>query len=291
MQGFENDTLSPFRIRPAKFAVSVAPTDIQCFGNNTGSAIATVTHGKPPYRYEWSNGTVLTTSALTTTASNLPAGTHYVIVTEANGCVTFCSFTIGQPAAPLNVSAVTSDITCNGTATGSIDVTTTGGTPPYTYSWTPGGSTTEDISNLIADTYTLTVKDSNNCTYVTAYTLNEPYTLVSTPSLVNVNCFGASTGTASVSTTGGTTPHSYLWSNSETTAEILNIPAGAYSVTVTDFNGCKDTLNFNITQPAAPVTAAVTTQNVYCNGESSGSVNWWHPAELHHTRMSGIKAN
>jgi len=271
MQGFNEVDHPTFRIIPAKFAVTVAPTDVPCFGVNGGSAVATVTHGKPPYRYEWSNGTVQTTSALTASVSNLPAGTHYVIVTDVNGCVTFCSFTIGQPAAALEVNATTSNISCNGTSTGSIDITTTGGTMPYLFNWS-NGATTEDLNNVAVGTYTLTVTDNHACTNVSSYTLSQPYTLVSTPSSVNINCFGASTGSASVSTTGGTAPYTYLWSNGGTTTEIVNIAAGAYSVTVTDFNGCQNILNYNITQPAAAVSVAVTTQNAYCNGESSGSV-------------------
>jgi len=271
MLGFNDVDGAKFRIEPAKFVVTVAPTDAPCFGVNGGAATANVVHGKPPYRYEWSNGTVHNISATTDAVSGLSAGTHYVIVTDANGCVTFCSFVIGQPAAALAVESVLTNVSCNGTPTGSVNITTTGGTAPYGYNWS-NTATSEDLLNVVAGTYTLTVTDSHGCTNVSSYTLTQPYALISTPSSTNVECYGSSTGTASVSTTGGTPPYEYQWSTTDTTAAIINIPAGAYSVTVTDFNGCQNVLNYNITQPSAPIAISVTTQDVFCNGESTGSV-------------------
>ncbi|MGD9494202.1 MAG: gliding motility-associated C-terminal domain-containing protein [Bacteroidales bacterium] len=272
MQDFNDVDGDIFRITPARFEVSVAPSDAPCFGINGGSAIATVTHGKPPYRYEWSNGTVHTNVvSLTDAVSNLPAGTHYVIVTDINGCVTFCSFVIGQPEAALTIDAISTNISCNGTPSGSINISTSGGTTPYSFNWS-NGATTEDITNVTAGTYILTVTDSLGCTNVSSYTLTEPYPLISTASSTNPGCYGAASGFAAVSSTGGTPPYNYLWNTGDTTQSISNITAGAYSVTVTDFNGCENILTYAITQPADPVSIIISTQDVFCNGESSGSV-------------------
>lgn len=272
MLGFNDVDGAPFRIEPAKFVVTVAESDVPCYGTNGGQATATVSHGKPPYRYEWSNGVVHNTSATTDAVNGFVAGTHYVIVTDANGCVTFCSFVVGQPAEALTVESLLTDITCNGTATGSIDITTSGGTPPYGFIWS-NSATTEDLANVVAGTYTLTVTDSLGCTNISSYTLTQPLTLVSTGTETDVACYGASTGSATVATTGGTPPYNYLWNTGDTTTSINSIAAGAYSVTVTDYNGCQNIVNYNITQPAAPVSLTVTTQNVFCNGGSSGSIS------------------
>lgn len=271
MLGFNSIDPPTFRIRPAKFDVVVTPVAAACHGQASGSASAVVSHGTPPYRYEWSVGSPHVSSLTTDAISNLPAGTHYLIVTDANNCVTFTSFDITEPAAELAIEAIVTDVSCHATPTGSIQVNTSGGTTPYTFAWS-NGQTTEDISGLVDGAYTLTVTDANGCTAIETWIVNEPLLLSSTASSVNVNCFGDAGGSASVTTTGGTTPYQYLWSNGDTTFNTDSLVAGPYSVTVTDFNGCTNVLNFTIVQPAAPLTLGVSISDALCNGEQSGSI-------------------
>ncbi len=271
MQGFNDVDHPPFRIRPAKYFVSANANASPCYGISGGSIVATVTHGTPPYRYEWSNGTVHNTTSTVDSVSGLPAGTHYVIVTDANGCVTFTEVVVSEPAAPLAINSLSGDVDCFGNSTGDISVSTEGGTAPYSWSWS-NGATSESLIGIPAGTYTLTVTDNNLCTYTQTFTVAEPFDLVSVPDQTDVNCFGDTTGFAQVSVTGGTLPYSYAWSTGGSGSSISPIIAGAYSVTVTDANGCQDILNYNITQPLAPIGLTSTSNDVYCNGESSGSI-------------------
>lgn len=271
MQGFSPFTRPTFRLRPAKFSVSAVATAINCFGANTGSITATVTNGTPPYRYEWSNGTVNISSLTSNTVNNLPPGTHYCIVTDANGCVTFIEVIVNQPAQALTIASSVTDVLCNGGNTGAINQTISGGTAPYTFSWL-SGQNTEDISSLVAGNYTVTVTDNRMCTKIQQYTVSQPAQLISTPSQTNVNCRGDASGSASVLVNGGVPPYSYLWTGGSTLDYISNVSAGLYTVTATDYNGCTSITNFNISQPIQALGLSVNIQDVYCNGEASGAI-------------------
>ena len=150
------------------------------------------------------------------------------------------------------------NVSCNGGNNGTATVTPTGGTPGYTYLWSPGGQTTQSISGLAAGTYTVTVTDSKGCTTTASYTVTQPAVLVATASGTNVSCFGGNDGTATVSVTGGTAGYTYLWSpGGQTTQSISGLTAGTYSVTVTDSKGCTAVSSYTVTQPPL-LTIAVT---------------------------------
>ncbi len=271
MLGFNSVDPPTFRIRPAKYFVVANPTDAPCFGVNGGSATAVVAHGTPPYRYEWSNGTVNYSSLTSNSVINLPAGTHYVIVTDANNCVTFSSFEIGQPAAALAITDSITNVDCNGANTGLIDISTTGGTTPYSWNWSNGAST-EDNNNVIAGNYHLTITDAHGCILSNSFSVTEPYELIVVADSTNVMCNGNNSGSASVVASGGTPPYSYSWTGGSTASSISNITAGIYSVTVTDFNLCQKIVNFNIEEPLSPLALTATTLDAFCNGESSGQI-------------------
>ena len=111
----------------------------------------------------------------------------------------------------LKATATINDISCNGAGDGSIIVTPTGGTTPYTYLWS-NAATTSTISSLNAGSYTVTVTDANGCTTTSSGTVTEPNALVVSTTL-NSNDTGGGTGAATASASGGTMPYSYLWSN------------------------------------------------------------------------------
>jgi hypothetical protein len=118
-------------------SASTSVTDILCFGASTGAIDLTVLNGAAPLTYLWSNGET------TEDVSGLAAGTYTVTVTDANNCTTTASATIAQPAILAGLVSIT-DIACFGDTTGAIDLTVSGGTPPYTFLW-DNGATTEDI--------------------------------------------------------------------------------------------------------------------------------------------------
>ncbi|MCX6172633.1 MAG: Ig-like domain-containing protein [Flavobacterium sp.] len=247
-------------------------TNVSCYGSSTGQVVLSVNGGTSPYTYSW-NGASFTAS--TKDISNKPAGTYSVTITDNKGCTLALTFgtaiVIAQPAAALSLSTASTNVNCKGNASGSITLTTSGGTSPYTYSWS-NGITTKDLSNLAAGTYTVVVTDANSCTATTTVTITQPANnLSASNSATNVSCNGGTTGEINVTSTGGTTPYTYLWSTGATTEDLSAIAAGTYSVVVTDANGCTANSSATLTQQAAiSVSGSVT--NVLCNGSSSGAI-------------------
>ena len=157
--------------------------------------------------------------------NGLGAGTYSVTVTDANGCSTTTSITLTEPA--LLVSGATSptfiggnNISCNGLADGSIDLTVTGGNTAYAFSWTGPNSftaNTEDLNGLGAGTYSVTVTDANGCSTTTSITLTEPALLVSgatSPTFIggnNISCNGLADGSIDLTVTGGNTAYAFSW--------------------------------------------------------------------------------
>jgi len=131
-------------------------------------------------------------------------------------------------------------------------VAAAGGTPGYTYSWSPSGGTAATATGLSSGTYTVTVTDANGCTDTQAFTISQPAAITATTSQVNIDCNGAATGTASVTPTGGTGSYTYLWSPSGGTASVATgLTAGTYNVTITDANGCQIIKTIILTEEAA----------------------------------------
>ena len=188
------------------------------------------------------------------------------------------SVSCGASATPPSVSITSStNPNCNGASTGSITATVTDGTANYDYVWSNGSSTintsslTNTISSLPAGYYKVVVTDDNGLKDSTDITLTEPTALVASGVVdSNLTCNGASDGGATASATGGTGAYSYLWSNGANTASITGVAAGTYRVYITDVNGCLDSADVTITEPAVLVASAVVDSNITCNGASDG---------------------
>ena len=249
-------------------SVSTSNTQVNCFGNASGTASASPSGGTSPYTYSWSNG------GNTANISNIAAGTYTVTATDANGCTSSSSTTITQPTAALSTSATSTAVNCFGQSTGSINLTTNGGTSPYTYNWS-NGSTSSNPSGISAGTYTVTVTDNKGCTSTRTVIINQPLApLAISNTQVNVNCFSMSTGSISTTVSGGTSPYTYLWNTGANTANISNLAAGTYTLTVTDGNGCTQIINRTISQPAGRLDAQLSSStNVNCFGGNNGSIN------------------
>jgi hypothetical protein len=242
-------------------SASIAGSNINCYGNATGSVSVSIINGAQPITYNWSNGS--TSSSI----NNLTAGTYSVTVTDGNGCSSILTKTITQPT-PLNITTIPANANC-GSASGSVATTVTGGTTGYSYLWS-NGATTANIFNVAAGNYTLTVTDNNSCTATALATVNNVGSLPVTVSSTNILCNGSNSGTASVNVTGGTAPFTYNWSNGSSTASINNLMAGTYTVTVTDGNGCSATASQTVTEPTA-LQVNVTSTNTLC-GTTNGSI-------------------
>ena len=221
--------------------------NVLCFGQATGSAVITATGGTAPY-------------VITPAQTGLSAGLHTFTVTDANGCTTSVDVKITQPTAALTASLTSqTNVLCFGLATGSVVITATGGTAPYVI--------TPAQTGLTAGLHTFTVTDANGCTTSVDVTITQPSAAL-TASLIsqtNVLCFGQATGSAVITATGGTAP--YVFTPAQT-----GLTAGLHTFTVTDANGCTTSVDVTIIQPAAALTASLTSQvNVLCFGQATGS--------------------
>ena len=258
-------------IQPCTLTFAPAPTSPACNGGSNGSIAIGVTGGGPSYNWNWSRvSPVGTASGTGTTISGLSAGTYNVTVTSGSCSGTFTA-AVSQPVV-LSSTLSINNVLCNGASTGSVTLTPAGGTPGYTYLWTPGGFITQNITARPAGTYTVTITDSKSCTATNTATITQPTMITLTPTPSPVLCFGQSTGGVSLAVSGGTGATTYLWSTGATTQNITSRPAGTYTVTVTDTNGCTKTASSTVTQPAATITASATSVNATC-GSSNGSAN------------------
>lgn len=178
------------------------------------------------------------------------------------------------------ILATGTDVSCVGGTDGMAVVAVLGGALPYTYDWSNDGPDTPDndpsaVSGLAAGTYTVTVTDGHGCTSTDQVTLSQPAaTLSATVNGVSNNlCFGAATGAIQLTVSGGTGPYSYNWSSPAADVEDpVNLPAGTYTVTITDAKGCTATAMAVISQPVAPVSAVTNVvNNALCTGTGTGA--------------------
>jgi hypothetical protein len=238
-------------------SLNTTNTNIDCFGQASGSVSVNVVGGTAPLNYAWSNG------ATSQTVNNLPSGSYTVTVTDANGCTEQMSVTITQPQSSLSTTATQVNVLCFGNPSGSIDLSVSGGTGPYVYSWS-NGSTTQDISNLAGGSYTGTVTDVLGCTASTSVTITEPtalsITTTSTDEMMGMD------GTATVTVSGGTPNYMYYWMpGGATMAYISGLAAGTYSIMVLDANGCGDTLEVVVGSQVSLDEAGLTSIVLYPN--------------------------
>ncbi len=211
--------------------VSIATTQTTC-GGSTGTAAATISGGMAPFTLQsWSSGETGVTSV-----SNLGPGIYTFMVEGANGCMVITEFTVA--ATGVDILPTITDATCNGDTDGQISLNLVGFTAPTSVLWSSGHSSLNP-TNLAAGTYTVTVQDAANCIYSETYVLTQPDQLAAVTSSVAPNC-GVSDGSVQVGTiTGGTSPYDIAWSTGDLTPTVSNIPAGVYSATITDLNGCQ----------------------------------------------------
>jgi hypothetical protein len=228
-----NDTIEVNIAAPA-IVSAVVSNNIVCFGASTGNATASGTGGLPSYSYLWSNGAP--TAALT----GVPAGTYSVVLTDGNGCTDSTSVVITEPT-QMVISDSTSDITCNGDNDGQSQIAVSGGSPGYSILWSTGDSSWA-ISGLAAGDYSYIVTDSAGCTMADTVTITEPAAIALSSVVTDEITSSPGNGAVDLTVAGGTAGYTFLWSNGATTEDLTGLTAGTYLVTVTDANGCTDTL-------------------------------------------------
>jgi len=250
-----------------------AQTNVNCFGGATGSVTVLANGGTPAYLYSINNVDFYSVG----TFNSLTAGTYTIYVKDANNCTTSVPVTITGPLTAVSVSITAhTDVLCFGLATGEATASASGGTGTITYSWnTSPVQTTATAANLVAGTYTVTVTDNNQCTASATVTISQPASALGAEitNHQDVLCFGNSTGSATVTASGGTGAYSYSWNTSpvQTTATASNLAAGTYTVTVTDANLCTATASVTITQPSIGLSVTTSKVDVLCFGNSTGT--------------------
>ncbi|HLP19921.1 MAG TPA: T9SS type A sorting domain-containing protein, partial [Chitinophagales bacterium] len=210
-------------------------TGIDC-ANASDNTVVTATGGTGPYTFNWGDGSVSTTGNSPQAHTYTQPGTFVIGVSDNNGCVTSQTSTVAFNGILITATQTTQP-TCVNQNTGLIAISASGGTAPYTYNWSNGG-TTSTINNLAAAHYAVTVTDATGCSFSKSFTLAPVngwgYYVYTTASISSCNNNG------SINTTiyGGNAPFSFVWSNGSTSEDINGLMGGLYYVTVTDGSGC-----------------------------------------------------
>lgn len=250
---------------PEAIVIAVTTDSVRCSGGADGRASLSITGGTPGYNVLWPDQS----TALSRT--DLSAGSYEVSVSDINQCATTVSVLIDEPdpifIEPLSVQ----DVSCAGASNGSINILVGGGTAPYDIQWS-NGSTGTTVENLAAGSYEVSVTDANDCLTSASFTINQPQTLeISDAQIGSATCEGASDGSINLTISGGTPPYNFDWSDGSTTEDLVGVPAGTYSVEITDQNQCDVRGNFTIGN-ATTIFLSLNSTDATC-GENNGFVD------------------
>ncbi len=254
------------------FSLSVSQTNVACNGGSNASITLTPTGGTGTLTYDWAD---LAGTANPQNRTGLTAGSYNVVATDANGCVAMASATIAQPSA-LTLAVAKTNASCFGGINGTITLTAGGGTGTKTFNWAdlPAASDPQNRTGLAAGTYNVTMTDANGCTAIASATIAQPAVLSLAVAKTNVACNGGSTGTITLTPSGGTGALAFNWADLGGASNPQNrtgLAAGTYFATVTDANLCTATASATITQPPA-LTLALAQTNAACFGGSNGTI-------------------
>ncbi len=266
------DTLIAFTV-PAPPPITVVSTvnDPTCSGDCNGSISVQASGGNGAYTYAWVPDV---TGQGTPDATQLCAGNYQVTITSG-ACDTTLTFILADPP-PIEAVLTTTDPTCAGECDGTATVTVTGGTLPFAFVWTPNvtGQGTPDATDLCPGNYTVLVSDALGCDTLIAFIINEPPPIVVDLVTTPASCGGACDGTATATVSGGTEPYQYDWQTppgaGQGTPSATNYCPGAYTLTVTDANGCTVVTPFAITTPSG-IDAQFSTTPTSCGDACDGT--------------------
>ncbi|MDD2634083.1 MAG: gliding motility-associated C-terminal domain-containing protein [Bacteroidales bacterium] len=245
-------------------------TDILCFGDSNSAIDVSVWGGTPPYIYNW-NSNAFNSQDLT----NIPAGTYNLIIKDILNCQTTHTVVIENPDV-LEMAGTDIDNMCFGEENGSITLSVQGGIQPYSFTWANSSLMLSydipEITNLDSDQYFVTVADANGCSLTDDFEITSPTELVTLISGSNVNFLGGSDGQIDLTVSGGVPPYSYDWSNGVTTEDNNNVPAGEYTVTVTDINSCFVEESIIINEPLEALTFSYVATDASCHGSTDAKI-------------------
>lgn len=284
-------------LQPTALALNAAAVPANCNGTATGSALVNANGGTGPYAYAWSPSGGSGSAAI-----NLVAGNYTVTVTDSRGCVEQVAVSVSQPPPMIANITNTTNVLCNGTATGSITAAAAGGTGPYSYQWTPSGGSTATANGLIAGNYSITITDANGCTANAGANVAQPLALTYVYGTTAATC-GQANGSGFIIVNGGNGVYNYTWSpTGGNAASANNLAAGGYTIQVTDGNGCVMNAALAIGNGAGPAASLSSSNDVSCFGGSNGSASVsvvggsgpysyaWSPSGGNAANASGLSA-
>ena len=243
--------------------LATSGTDEHC-NKNDGSVTVIPSGGNGNFFYTWNN------SATTATVNSIPSGTYTISVTD-NACSATSSVSIANIAGPSVTIPLLVNDKCNA-GNGSATAVAADGTPSYSYLWSPSGQTTSVLQSVHAGTYTISVTDINNCVATSSATLTDtPIPSVSISSTIPANC-GFSNGSITAAGIGGTTPYTYSWNNSVTTTTNSQLSSGIYNVSITDANGCTNSISGSIAVLPGPKASCIATPDICYKGVGTATV-------------------
>ncbi|MCH7397007.1 gliding motility-associated C-terminal domain-containing protein [Belliella sp. DSM 107340] len=246
-------------------AVAESSTEL-CSPDDVIEVFLNVNGGTAPYTYLWSNG------ATTQNLSDIQSGFYSVLVTDVNGCTVETDIQVDDAAPSLQLSLEGTTAICASGGLAEVTANVTGGTAPYTYSWSTG-STNPTLSSVVEGIYTLTVTDAAGCSIVEEIEIFPPLNLaVNLENIQGVSCFGNNDGMIEIAVSGGLAPFEITWSNGlRNQLRATNLAAGNYTVTISDASGCNTTATYNIREPEI-LTFQENVENVSCAGAEDGSI-------------------
>jgi gliding motility-associated-like protein len=260
-----SDTI--FINEPDELIISDSLIDVLCKGESTGEIHITVTGGTAPYEYSLNGGAFQSQAYF----DNLSADPYSIIVKDANDCLLNSPlYNISEPLTVLSTGLTPLNLLCFGD-TGTVVLTVSGGTPPYTYDW-GNGVTTQNLIGAGSGYYEVTIFDANDCELVENINVSSPDEIIVSEVITDLSCFEDGTGEIDISITGGVTSYVLLWSNGETTSYINGLDADTYTLNLTDDNGCTDSYNFDVEQPDLLELTSIVS-HVACFGESNGEID------------------
>lgn len=246
--------------------LSAQTTAASCNGLSNGSAAVAINGGSGPFIISWSNG------ATGAQLNNVPAGIYTAAVTDQQGCTSFITATITEPS-PVALSTEVITDPCGATMQNTVNATATGGSLPYTFTWSNGHQGPLH-TNWSPGVYTCTLSDSHGCMATSAVEIHAgPAPLQATGSVKDVVCRGESSGKISLNVSGGAPSYNYVWNTGATAQELSKIPAGNYTVTITDGKQCTSQLDFIVREPDNMLMATANAQNPECIAGLKGSIS------------------
>jgi gliding motility-associated-like protein len=246
--------------------LEVTASPVSCNGGSDGSVQVEANGGDGNYSYDWGD-----TLPQQPSLNALEAGTYTVAVTDSLGCTATAEALVESPA-PFALDLQISNVSCAGSADGSAQVSPTGGTPPYSISWSNGG-TGNSTQGLPAGSHSLTLTDSQGCTTEQTFGVEEGDPLFISSTVQAVSCFGLSDGALSLEASGGSPPYTFSWPGGASGSTLSNLASGMYTPTVTDAAGCESLEELFVPQPEEPLSASLIPSGPSCFGLRDGRLD------------------